>query len=439
MKLYNKSIFEIIYNIKYFNIDKSVKDIKDIKKLDNETFKKWQYNKKMQIAIYHYKHNNIYKKLVTKENIKKWETLPIIEKKHLQNKLIKLISIPYTVKKLYINKTSGSSGKPFTFTKDYYTQSRVWASRKIFLEENQLSLSSKQAMFYRKSQQFPKNIKEKIKDIIMNRVRIDSTNLSEIYLEKYFLLFKKTKFEYIYGYSSAIVLFCRYLLKKNIILKDFCPTLKLVVVTAEVCTNDDKKIIEKATGVKTLNEYGSADLGMIAFECKYNHFHIVEENLYVETTNSNELLITDLYNKSFPFVKYKLGDIALISQETCKCGNRNKYIYNFLGRSNDTIILKNKNKIPGYSFYQKIRPILENSNLLKEFFIKQTALDKFELDVVSERKFPNYVLEELEKTVNQYLKQKNHIIINYKEQIEKPETGKLKHFYSQLNIKDGDE
>lgn len=432
MKLFNKSIFEIIYRIKHHNIDKSLEDIKYIKELSNSDFEVWQKNKKKEISEYHYKNNLIYRNIVGNDFSDNWKELPVIEKKYLQEDVNSLISKPYKLEKLYKNKTSGSSGKPFTFTKDYYTQSRVWAARKQFLSEYNLSLSSKQAIFYRSAKGFKNSFIEKIKDEILNRVRFDSTNSSKEHFENSINKFKSMKFDYIYGYTSAIVLFCRYLLSKNILLKDICPSLVLVVVTAETCTKEDKQVIEMATGVPVRNEYGSADLGMIAFECSYGHFHLVEENLYVETNENNEMIITDLYNKSFPFVKYKLGDMAKISSEKCSCGNRNRYIYDFMGRSNDIVKLKNGEEVLGYSFYQIVRPVLEETNLLKEFFIKQIDLDKFEFEIVSIKEFSKKTEDKLLKTANEYLNQDNKIYIKYTDKIEKPKTGKLKHFYSEL-------
>ena len=35
----------------------------------------------------------------------------------------------------------------------------------------------------------------------------------------------------------------------NIVLKDICPSIKWVIVTAEVCTKEDRSIIEKGFGV----------------------------------------------------------------------------------------------------------------------------------------------------------------------------------------------
>lgn len=431
MKLFNKSIFEIIYNIKHYSINDSLKDIQKIKDLSDEEFKNWQYKTKNNILKYHFENNNLYKRYIGNLS-KDWDYIKVVEKELLQYDIHKLISKPYNVEKLYKNKTSGSSGKPFVFTKDYYTQSRVWAARKCFLVENGLDISSKQAIFYRSAKSFKARIIERLKDTILNRVRFDSTNSTKEHFENSIHKFKNIKFEYLYGYTSAIVLFCRYLIDKNILLKDISPSIKLVVVTAETCSNEDKEVIEKATGVKVKNEYGSADLGMIAFECDYGHFHLVEENLYVETNEQSELIVTDLYNKSFPFVKYKLGDVAKISNEKCHCGNRNRFIYDFMGRSNDIVKLKKGNEVLGYSFYQIVRPILEETNLLKEFFIKQTGLDKFEFEIVALDKFSKETEKKLLKKTNEYLKQKNTIKINYSEIIERPKTGKLKHFYSEI-------
>ena len=35
------------------------------------------------------------------------------------------------------------------------------------------------------------------------------------------------------------------LIKKNVVLKNICPTLKIIIVTSEVCNPEDRMLIEK--------------------------------------------------------------------------------------------------------------------------------------------------------------------------------------------------
>ena len=429
------SLFELIYKWRHYDISKALKDIEVVKKLAKEDFSIWKEEKKWEMASSLYESNTVYRELVGNIFPKKWEDLPIVTKNDLQKDIKILISKPYELKELYINNTSGSSGHPLTFAKDYYTQARVWAYKKMFSNMHGIDyFSSKEAKFYGMPKSFKAKVVQQIKDKILNRERFVVFELSDDIFKKWVKRFNRTKFDYIYGYTSSIVLFCRYLIEQGIVLNKICPTLKVVIVTSEVCSSEDKAIILQATGVEARNEYGTADAGLIGYECQAGTLHLCEENIYVERTEEGELLVTDLFNKAFPLIRYKVGDMAEISSEVCTCGTHNRSIKELQGRVNDVAILKSGKKIPGLTFYYISRALLESSGVLKEFIIRQTALDSFEFDVVSDKPLNPSDIKELKKTAEEYLESGLRIIVNKVEKIERPVSGKIKHFYSEIEI-----
>lgn len=427
------SLFEIIYKWQHYDIASIVTDIQLLRALSNEDFTKWQEVKKREIAKHHFEGNEFYRKKIGSTLPKTLSDLPIITKPDLQAGLDQLITKPYKLKELYVNNTSGSSGHPLTFAKDYYTQARVWAVKKLFFNLHGIDLGDKEAKFYGMPKGATAYWVQRLKDFILNRKRFVIFDLSDEVFEKWVNDFKNIKFKYMYGYTSSIVLFSRYLISKGIVIKDICPTLQTVIVTSESCTSEDKTIIKKACGVEARNEYGTADVGLIAYECMEGNLHLVEENIYAETNENNELLITDLFNKAFPFIRYNLGDIALISNRACDCGSHNRIIDQLQGRTNDIAKLKSGKIVPGLTFYYISRALLESSGVLKEFIIRQTSLDTFEFDIVSDKPLLANDIDELIKTAEEYLEPGLNIIINQVKNIQRPASGKLKHFYSELN------
>ena len=427
------SLFERIYKWRYYDIVKVKSEIESVRALSQADFSHWQECQKWEIASYLYQNNRFYHDMIGEMLPDKWEDLPIVTKQDLQSDLHSLITNGLDPKKLYINNTSGSSGHPLTFAKDYYTQARVWAYKQLFSHMHGIDyFSSKEAKFYG----MPKSPKalalQKIKDTILQRERFVVFDLSDAVFEKWVHRFRKTAFEYIYGYTSSIVLFCRYLIKSNILLKEICPTLKVVIVTSEVCSDEDRTIIKKACGVEARNEYGTADAGLIGYECQEGKIHLAEENIFVETNETGELLVTDLFNKAFPLVRYKIGDMAKLSCEPCACGAHGRVVKELQGRTNDVARLKSGKMIPGLTFYYISRALLESSGVLKEFIIRQTALDVFEFDVVSDHPLSPYDIEELKKTAQEYLEPGLTILVHQVDRIERPASGKIKHFYSEL-------
>lgn len=93
---------------------------------------------------------------------------------------------------------------------------------------------SLQARFYGIPLDFIGYQKERFKDFLTKRFRFPIFDLSDEVLEKMLRKFENTKFEYLNGYTSSIVLFAKFLRKQNLILKDICPTLKVCMVTSEM-------------------------------------------------------------------------------------------------------------------------------------------------------------------------------------------------------------
>ena len=426
------SLFELIYKWRHYDISKAMADIEEVRSLPAKEFTAWQEKQKWELASYLYKHNVFYREFVGNTFPDKWEDLPVVTKADLQTDIDSLISKPFALKDLYVNNTSGSSGHPLKFTKDYYTQARVWAAKKLFFNMHGIDIGGKEARFYG----IPKNLKghliQRFKDLILNRYRFVIFEMSDDIFKKWVKKFSRTKFDYIYGYTSSIVLFSRYLNAHNIVIKKLCPSLKVCMVTSETCTSEDKKIIEQAFGVKVVQEYGTTDAGLLGYECSSESMHIPEENVFIEVNEAGELLVTDMFNRTFPFIRYKVGDMAEVIESTCSCGSGNRIISKLMGRTNDVIKLPSGNISPGFTFYYVSRSLLESSGVLKEFIIRQTALDTFEFDVVSDTPLKATDIDELKQTAQEYLEPGLNIIVHQVDRIKRPASGKIKHFYSEL-------
>ena len=122
------------------------------------------------------------------------------------------------------------------------------------------------------------------------------------------------------------------------------PKVPVIVSTGEMLYAHQRKALEKFYGGEVFTYYGSNEIGSIAFECENHSLHLCEEHVYVETVDENgdhvinqpgNVLVTDLDNKAMPFIRYELGDIAVISDEPCSCGRSSRVISELIGRSQD--------------------------------------------------------------------------------------------------------
>lgn len=395
--------------------------------------------RKNEIVQFHFQYNSLYRQWLKGSQPGKWGDLPIIQKKDLQRPLGAMISDGYKLSNVYISNTSGSSGHPFFFAKDKFAHALTWAFIQQQYRLLDINPEDWQARFYGIPLDKLSYAKEMVKDYFMHRVRFPVFDMGEMMLEKFLMQFRKTKIHYVYGYTNAVLLFAQFLVRKGIRLLDVCPAIKLCIVTSEVCRDEDKHIIEKAFGVPVIREYGASELDVIAIEDVKGRWAINESNLFVEVLSednqvlplgeSGRIVISSLHNKAMPFIRYDIGDIGVLEED-----DRGLVLKNLSGRVNDTIILPSGKKSPGLTFYYVSRSILESSGVLKEFIIRQTALNSFEFDVVSDRPLSDNEIKDIYGKMDVYLEPGLKLKINRVEKIQRPASGKIKHFYSELKV-----
>ena len=123
---------------------------------------------------------------------------------------------------MYVNKTSGSSGDPFIFAKDKFCHALTWAIIQDRFSWFDMDFNtSKQARFYGIPLDLKGYYKERFKDALSNRFRFSVFDISDEAFDKHLKKFKQTNFDYINGYTSAIVQFAKFLKKRGIVLTNY--------------------------------------------------------------------------------------------------------------------------------------------------------------------------------------------------------------------------
>ena len=78
------------------------------------------------------------------------------------------------------------------------------------------------------------------------------------------------------------------------------------------------------------------------------------------------------------------------------------------------------------------KSIIEDDGNVKEFIVRQTKIDTFEIDYVSSFELTSFQIEEIEKAIAKYLEPGLQFTYNRKEVLERTKRGKLKQFQSLL-------
>ncbi len=429
------SFLELTLKLKGFPLKEAEEELASVKSLSPEEFAAWQEKKKWEIVRYHHENNEFYSDRIGGILPASWDELPVLQKTDYQQDRLNTISRTFDPKEIYTGYTSGSSGHPFRYAKDKHAHALTWALIKDRYRYYGLTLNSRQARFYGIPFEKFDYYVERTKDYLANRLRFPVFDLSDEVLAGFLERFRNDSFDYVYGYTNSIVLFARYLIRKNVLLKKACPSLKVCICTSENCTSEDKQIIESAFGVKAVNEYGTSEVDLIAFEDLDGVWRLSNENIFIEVLDEKgnhiqgdgegRIVLTSLHNKAMPFIRYEIGDRALVNVTDGKI-----MIRQLLGGVNDIVILPSGKKSSGISFYFITRKILEKSGNLKEFIIKQVAPDRFVFEVVSEGDVSQTDRDLIQKNIDLYLEPGLNFEIVRVDSIKRTKAGKMKHFYS---------
>ncbi len=435
------NLFETTLRLKGFPIREAKKRLREIQQISETDYETYVKDSRQKMFDYHMRENSFYQSFIGDTAIKKWEDIPILTKSDIQIPIKKRLSHGFSKHNSYTSYTSGSSGTPLFFAKDKFCHAMTWAVIINRFGWHGIDLdSSFQARFYGIPLDLKGYQKERLKDRLSNRYRFPIFDLSDEKLEEFLNVFRRKKFDYINGHTSSIVLFAKYLQKKNVLLKSICPTLKTCIVTSEMLYDSDKKLLEKQFGVPVVNEYGASELDLLAFTNTDGEFQANNETLFIEIVDesnqpvkkgeSGRIVVTSLYNKAHPFIRYDVGDVGVLDENATA---KKPVLKRLIGRSNDNAILKDGKTVPGHTFYYVTKSVIEEDGNVKEFVIEQTALDAFTIVYVAEKALTTDNLKNIEKALSKYVESTLNITYKRVKTLKRSQSGKLKQFVSKLS------
>lgn len=143
--------------------------------------------------------------------------------------------------------------------------------------------------------------------------------------------------------------------------------LRGVSVGSELSTQAERDGWGVVLGVPVRDEYSTEELGRIASQCPEGRYHLHEDIVHTEildedgrpTAGIGEVVGTELHNRTMPFVRYRQGDLARISDEPCPCGRHTRLLADLVGRANDGFLLRDGRTLPaGFLLDVSYRAIL---------------------------------------------------------------------------------
>lgn len=124
-----------------------------------------------------------------------------------------------------------------------------------------------------------------------------------------------------------------------------------VMTSSEVLTGAAREAITDAWGDVLFNQYAATETGAIAAECPGHHgLHIFNDHVVIEVvdeanqpvppgTFGAKLLVTPLFSRTLPLIRYELSDSVSLGAEICPLGLPFEIIAAVQGRTEDILAL----------------------------------------------------------------------------------------------------
>jgi len=404
----------------------------ELKKNQNLKKKELDYyqEKKLENLIAHACNNNsFYKHYEIKNNLEirgKFQGFPIIEKEQVRQ-------IPLTSKtnKIYNHITSGSSGNPLTVMTNCFSESHRRANYIRFLSWHGLKTYQKNVLIWGqiKGESRKKSIIKKIKKTIFpTTYNVNVFELNEKFKNIYTNI-KKYKPVYIRGYKSGILHFCKLIDESGLTGSQL--GLKKAITTSEILFPEEREYIERILDLDVIDEYGAAEVGLIAVECKYKRKHILTDQIYFFTNDKNEIFITDLNNYLMPLINYNLGDkIVMDEKQNCSCGLNMPIIKYIEGRQGDQIIKPNGEEVSQYVIYYASKELDMKGmhNSIKQYKVIQKDKFSYHFYFIKGKQFHENALKYIENRMKEEIDPGIQIKFEQVENIPKDKSGKIRFF-----------
>jgi len=187
---------------------------------------------------------------------------------------------------------------------------------------------------------------------------------------------------------------------------------RIVFTQGEVVTQHCRGIVQKMSGMELFETYGSVEFGNLAFECKEHcGLHMITTSALIEFVDATgehvssgergEIVVTGFFNHVMPLIRYRIGDLGILTDEKCACGRSWPLIKRIQGRINDYLVLPSGRKI-SYLYLQRIifhKIFRENVFAISQYQIIQEQKDRVILKLVKGREFNPEMLEQIRKSL----------------------------------------
>lgn len=315
-----------------------------------------------------------------------FQRLPLLTKADIRNHTPGLLARGLSTATLGHHKTGGSTGVSLTTYFDTRWQQVRTADAMRANEWAQWFHGMKSAAVWGNPPE-ARTLKEKLRSLLHDRlIYLDTMNLSEASLRDFVARWRAAQPEILFGHSHSLFMLARFLVEQGI--DDLRP--RGIVSTSMMLIQSERAVIERAFACKVTDRYGCEEVGLIASECeRHQGFHLNIEHLFIEFVRPDgsaaqpgqegAIVVTDLFNRAMPLIRYRIEDVGVPSARRCDCGRGMPLMDRVAGRVADYLKKPDGSMVAGVSLVERTLTAIPG---IEQMQIVQDAPRRLELNLV---------------------------------------------------------
>ncbi|OXI94999.1 CoF synthetase [Burkholderia sp. AU33803] len=164
--------------------------------------------------------------------------------------------------------------------------------------------------------------------------------------------------------------------------------IEAITTNSEMSSREERSRYSQLFDVPVLDEYSSEEIGFMATECLDGRHHVVEDGVYMEIADADSegvgrVVVTDLGNYLMPLIRYDHGDLARLSNGSCRCGRSFRGLDALHGRRDDALIAADGRYVPTASVMAACDALLTDERSgMNEYRLIQCSANQIELHYV---------------------------------------------------------
>lgn len=316
--------------------------------------------------------------------------LPLLSKDDIRARMDDLRSTARDIGPLVPRKTSGSTGVSLNFYND--DACAQW-KRGVELYRNRWTgwrLGEYRAMVWGNPPAM-ETFRQRLRNDLLERgFYLDTLRMNEAMMDDFAAQVMKIRPTLMFGHAHSLYLFAQFWRARGL------PTYRFkgIISTAMVLHDHERAEIEEVFASKIFNRYGCEEVSLIASECEaHAGLHVNDDSLVVEVLPDHDawgtggfgpegegrVVVTDLWNRGMPFIRYVVGDLAVPTDRACSCGRTYPLLERVAGRVADYLLTPDGDRVSGISLTENFATLIPG---VKQVQIVQEKLDELNIRLV---------------------------------------------------------